>query len=122
MKNEKNCANIGENNMVKNGLPDSFGASARPIVTVDVEMYQAWLDGSDLSLAQKEEFLQALWSIVVTFVELGFGVHPLQGVCGQNSADGAAGERMAFHAVKWKKSESTRPSIYSSQPGAVEGE
>ena len=35
--------------------------------------------------AQKEEFLQALWSIIVNFVELGFGVHPLQEVCGQNS-------------------------------------
>lgn len=68
-------------------LSDQFRASARPILTVDVEKYQSWLDGSDLSQEQKEEFLQALWSIVVSFVELGFGVHPLQEICGQDDLD-----------------------------------
>jgi hypothetical protein len=65
-------------------LSDQFRASARPILTVDVERYQALLDGSGLSDEQKEEFLQALWSIVVSFVEHGFGVHPLQEICGQD--------------------------------------
>ncbi|MFC0808331.1 hypothetical protein ACFHWW_23130 [Ensifer sp. P24N7] len=40
----------------------------------------------------------------MTFVELGFGVHPLQGVYRQNPADGAVEADMAFHAVKPKKS------------------
>lgn len=65
-------------------LADRFGASARPIIGVDVKKYQALLDGSGLSQDQKDDFLRALWSIVVTFIDLGFGVHPLQEVCGQN--------------------------------------
>jgi hypothetical protein len=63
----------------------NFGAAARPIVTVDVEKYQSYLDGSNMTDRQKEEFLQALWSVMVTFVELGFRVHPLQEVCGKGS-------------------------------------
>jgi hypothetical protein len=42
------------------------------------------LEGSDLSEPQKREFLQALWNIIVAFVDLGFGIHPLQQVCEQN--------------------------------------
>lgn len=76
----RNGGNTGENS-----LAGRFDASARPVLTVDVEKYQALLDDPSLSEAQKEEFLRALWSIVVTFVELGFGVHPLQEVCEQES-------------------------------------
>jgi hypothetical protein len=51
---------------------DNAPAPKKPILTVDVEKYQAYLDGADMSEAQKEEFLQALWSIMVSFVDLGF--------------------------------------------------
>lgn len=73
--------------MEKGKLPlrTEFIEVARPVVSVDVEKYKAFLDGSDMTESQKEEFLQALWSIVVTYVELGFGVHPLQQVCDDGS-------------------------------------
>jgi len=77
----------------------SFTAAAKPIISVDVEKYQAYLDGSGLSDAQKEEFLQSLWTIIVSFVELGFGVHPLQEVCGQNLGIASQGAKDAFDAV-----------------------
>lgn len=44
----------------------------------DVERYSALLEGSDLTEAQKGQFLEALWSVIVAFVDLGFGVHPSQ--------------------------------------------
>jgi len=50
---------------------------------VDFERYQSYLDEEDLSEAEKQAFVEALWSIVLNFVDLGFGVHPLQKVCGQ---------------------------------------
>lgn len=89
-------------------LSDKFRASARPTLTVDVEKYQAWLDGSDLSLEQKEEFLQALWSIVVSFVELGFGVHPLQEICGQDAPDDALSPKMARDQVQSEHAEKNK--------------
>jgi len=61
--------------------------SARPVVTVDYERYAHFLEDSDFSEEQKQEFLQAIWQIVVEFVSLGFGVHPLQQV-GKNCGKG----------------------------------
>jgi hypothetical protein len=103
-------------------LSSRFDASARPVITVDVEKYQALLDGSDLSPEQKEEFLQALWLIVVTFVELGFGVHPLQVVCGQSEMPGTRRLKDAFNQVDSKKSDNIKPPRESGPPGGLEAE
>ena len=56
------------------------GKASPPTLTIDWELYGKYLDESDLSDAEKREFLETLWSIVVSFVDLGFGVHPLQQV------------------------------------------
>lgn len=69
----------------RDGLRFEFDTSAKPTLSVDVERYQHFLDDSDLSEAQKAEFLQSLWNIMISFVELGFGVHPLQEVCGKDA-------------------------------------
>lgn len=50
----------------------------RPTLTVDWETYGKMLEDSDLTEDQKREFIETLWSIVVNFVDLGFGIHPLQ--------------------------------------------
>jgi len=68
----------------REGLSVEFDTSANPILSVDVERYQKYLDDTDLSEAEKAEFLQSLWQVIVSFVELGFGVHPLQEVCGKD--------------------------------------
>tara|TARA_R110002124_G_scaffold7493_1_gene42798 strand:+ start:62 stop:346 length:285 start_codon:yes stop_codon:yes gene_type:complete len=52
-------------------------------VTVDWEMYAAMLDGSDWTDDQKRELIETLWTIVLAFVDLGFGVHTSQS-CGQD--------------------------------------
>lgn len=68
------------------GLPGADDTSARPALTIDWDLYAEHLEGSDLSDDQKREFLEALWAIIVAFVDLGFGVHPLQqasDACGQ---------------------------------------
>ena len=67
-------------------------ASARPVLTVDYELYAHFLEDSDLTEEQKREFLQAIWNIIVEFVSLGFGVHPVQqaqNACGKLEEDGA---------------------------------
>lgn len=75
-------------------INEIFNRPARPIVGVDVEKYKALLDDETLSEAEKEAFLQALWSIVVAFVDLGFGVHPLQEVI--EDGHPSAGLKQAF--------------------------
>jgi len=50
----------------------------KPSIALDCELFQHHLDDCDLTDKQKRDFLDALWFIIVSFVDLGFGVHPLQ--------------------------------------------
>lgn len=54
-----------------------------PSLTVDWEVYAQMLDASDMSEAQKQEYIETIWSIVVSFVDLGFGINSVQQVCEQ---------------------------------------
>ena len=53
-------------------------AKAMPVLTIDYEKYAQLLDEADVSEDQQREFIEAIWNIVVSFVDLGFGVHPVQ--------------------------------------------
>ena len=72
---------------------------SRNILAVDVERYQAYLDNQNLTDAQKEELLQALWSIMMFFVQIEYEVHPLQEVCGKPSAGGGEHAKDDFNEV-----------------------
>lgn len=52
----------------------------RPRVELDIALYQSFLDDADISDTQKEALIETLWSIVTSFIDLGFGVHPAQAV------------------------------------------
>lgn len=58
--------------------PDKPGTNAPPSsqdgLRLDVERYRAYLDGMDLSDPQAADMLNALWSILSTFVDVAFGV------------------------------------------------
>ncbi len=47
---------------------------------VDLDYYQSYLDDLDISEEQKREVIEALWTIVVAFVDLGFGINTVQNV------------------------------------------
>ncbi|GAB5470449.1 MAG: hypothetical protein Kilf2KO_34790 [Rhodospirillales bacterium] len=66
----------------------SSGADAPRALTLDVEKYQRYLDDPRSSDDQKRQVIEALWTIIVGFVDLGFGVHPAQQVCGQVHKEG----------------------------------
>ena len=69
--------------------------------------------------AEKEEFLQALWQIIVGFVDLGFGVHPLQEVCGKDAKTGTQSAKDAPNAVSSNKSQKKQTNGTSSR-GSLE--
>ena len=60
---------------------------AASTLSIDWEVYAQYLDESDLSEAQKRELVEALWSIVVNFVDLGFGIAPTQAAMGAAQLD-----------------------------------
>jgi hypothetical protein len=47
-------------------------------VEIDWDFYLQILENSDAPDEQKYEMILALWNICVAFVDLGFGVHPVQ--------------------------------------------
>lgn len=59
-------------------------ASPRPSLNIDWEVYAAMLDSSDMPLEQQKELIETLWSIVVSFVDLGFDLNPVQQICGEH--------------------------------------
>ncbi len=59
-------------------LSKALEQATSPSIEIDVAKYQAYLDDPALSDAQKDEIITALWSIMTAFVDLGFGVHPVQ--------------------------------------------
>ncbi len=64
-------------------LPNVFEVASKKTLTIDIEHYQHMLVDLNLSEAEERQFLEALWTIICTCVDLGFGVHPAQQVCGQ---------------------------------------
>lgn len=46
----------------------------RPTLTLDFDRYAPFLDDEDIGEDDKRALLEALWSIVVGFVDLGFEV------------------------------------------------
>lgn len=57
---------------------DSLQGQQRPALFLDIDYYQSLLDSPEVSEKQQQEFIESMWSIVVQFVDMGFGVHPLQ--------------------------------------------
>lgn len=49
-----------------------------PTLTIDVEFYLKFLKESDAPESEKRQLIETIWSIVVSFVDLGFDIHPLQ--------------------------------------------
>lgn len=63
--------------------PDQPGRPNRlPTLTIDWELYGRYLDDSDLPEAHKRLLIETLWSIVVSFVDLGFRLNPVAESCG----------------------------------------
>lgn len=84
-------------------LKTKFDATAKRMIMVDVERYQSYLDGTNLTSGQKEQFLQDMWLVMMSFVELGFEVHPVQEVCGKDAESTTQCANGAFDGLQSDK-------------------
>ncbi len=94
----KHDTNIGAPNLSE-ALDKAVGLGQGSRLDIDLDHYQDYLDDPSLSPDQKREIIAALRTIITAFVELAFGVNPVQQACGklQTALDHTA------------KSESTKP-------------
>ena len=44
----------------------------------DLQTYRSYVDGFDLTEEQKAELIHTVWSIMESFVDRAFGLHPVQ--------------------------------------------
>jgi len=56
-----------------------------PALEFNPEEFAHFIEDFDLSDAEKREYLDMIWSIIVSFVDLGFGIHPVQQACGKRT-------------------------------------
>lgn len=80
MKMETNSSSIVDLKAFKKDR----NAHSQP-TALDTSAYENELSDCNWSSEQKEEFLRALWSVIVAFVDLGYGIHPTQRVLPPNA-------------------------------------
>lgn len=71
---------------------ESF-ASAGNALTFDPDEFISHIADLELTEEQATELLGAIWSIMVAFVDLGFGIHPVQQA--QSARNGDVGKNLA---------------------------
>lgn len=69
-----------------------------PTLSIDWDLYGELLEDSDLSDEEKREFLTSIWNIVVSFVDLGFGISSSQQACEQQGDLSSAIERHVINS------------------------
>ena len=72
---------------------DIITTTKKPSVGIDYVRYESMLDDPTMSKADKRILIDALWSVISGFVELGFNVHPFQ------QAQDAALEAQSLKAI-----------------------
>ena len=92
---------------IRNGngtsLSENFASSAQRIVEIDVAKYQEYLDDSDMTPEQKENFLRGLLSIILVISDLGFEVRPLEEFSGKDVENRTQSPKAALDRVRSKE-------------------
>jgi hypothetical protein len=91
-QNERRSYRKGSALMEPKAQPADTFAAYTSTPPFDPEKYRCHLDDTELSHEQQVEYLKVLWSIMITFVELGFGVDSVQQVLPGTNAEPLSNE------------------------------
>lgn len=69
---------MSNNNLVTPESDGNLKSNSYPALRFDIEEYRKYLQDNELTEAQQDELLLSMWQIMVAFVDLGFGIHPVQ--------------------------------------------
>lgn len=76
------------------GQSDIEADGAYRTLTFDPRKYRPFLDGADMTDEQKDDFLEAHWQVIVSFVDTAFDLSPVQ----QATAPQVAGDPASANA------------------------
>lgn len=54
-------------------------------IQFDAREFAHFLAESDLTESQKLDYIQTIWGIVLQFIDMGFGIHPIQTALGEQA-------------------------------------
>ncbi len=64
-----------------------------PALEIDLDVYLPLFEDESISDDDKRKLLEALWSVIMSFVQLGWGVHPVQQAkAARNAGQDACGQ------------------------------
>ena len=66
----------------------------RSPIEVDTSRYHDVVEHEGLEPEQSVQFLTALWSVVVAFIDLGFSVHPVQAAVANSTVGESSGDEI----------------------------
>lgn len=66
---------------------------------LDIKKYQAHIDEFDLTDEQQRELLETLWAIMMTFVDIGFGVDVVQLLFSDVASDSLNSEQNSLEII-----------------------
>lgn len=70
--------------------------------TLDTEKYMKYMEGYDLTEAQKLEFINSLWGLAQNVVDKAFGRHPIQRHLQENKRERFTNEkRLSMVFMRW---------------------
>ena len=100
------------------------------LLELDFEAYAPFLEDADISDDDKRQLIETLWSLVVSFVQLGYGLSPVQQAlevrqsaepaCGQFAESQDSGAISAYDPVYYNYS-ITQNFVSSAQADDEEG-
>lgn len=71
--------NESERNPTNETTPHNIKSTlSKPTLSVDVDYYQNIIDDPEVSEERKRELIEIVGAIVMNFIDIGFGVHPVQ--------------------------------------------
>ncbi|MDQ0314619.1 hypothetical protein [Amorphus orientalis] len=70
--------NTGANHREPTKSAPAAQADRSRSIGIDVDYYQGVIDDPAIPEARKRELIEIIGSIVMSFIDLGFGVHPVQ--------------------------------------------
>ncbi len=109
---------VGQKEADMTKTPPEFNPeTAPPRLEIDWEAYLPFFEDEDISEEHKHELIEALWTIMVSFVDLGFGIHPIQQACGK---DVSLAELPASDVLNWDRTTKHFEQAVAPQSGGPE--
>jgi len=92
---------LGEQNRKTERIESCDDTVTPPMaLTLDIEKYEHFFEDEEMTESQKREYLETLWNIVVSFIQMGVEVRPALETCGKPAVSADCREVISGDVVK----------------------